>query len=175
MVDTAVEHPGTARPAEALTAGIRRPDVRTLQRRQQGLLSADLHRGARRGDAHIERFAVDDRGSGESLEMQFDVVPVGELSADRGQHRRGSTGVHRRPVEALAQQIGRRRDAVDVVGENLYAVAELGQFVEERQAVAAASGVDHRPSDAETFDVTQHRQDRGDADPGSDESHTLPG
>jgi hypothetical protein len=58
---------------------------------------------------------------------------------------------------------------VHVVGTDFDAVAELRHLIEKRQAVTAAAGIDHRPLDAEAFDVAHHRQDRRDADAGSDE------
>ena len=107
--------------------------------------------------------------------MQLDVVATRELSANRRQHRRGSTGVDGGAVGAVAEQLRRRRNTARIVGADFDAVTELRYFVEERQAVATATGIGHRPLDAEAVDVADHRQDRCDADAGGDEPQTPRG
>ena len=47
------------------------------------------------------------------------------------------------------------------------------QLLEERQRVATAAGVDHRPLHAESLGLREHRQDRRDSDPARDETEPL--
>jgi hypothetical protein len=169
VVDGAGSHGRAARSAEALLAGVRRLGAGPSQRGEQRFVRADAHRLPRRGDRDGELSAADHRRRGEPLEVQLDVVASSQSGPDRGQHRGGPARVHGGAAGALAEQVVGGRKPVRVVGPDLDVPSEPGQLAEERQAVAAAAGVHHRPVDAQPLRQPEHGQDRGDADAPRDE------
>lgn len=143
------------------------------QRRQQGLVGGHGDRRAGRGHGHLERPAVDHRRRGEPFEVQLDVVAVGQGRPYRAQHRRRTARVHRGVGRALTEKCCGAGQPGLVVGADLDCGPVAGDFVEERQTVAAAAGVDHRPVHPQAAGRPQHRQDRGDPDAAGDEAEAA--
>jgi hypothetical protein len=175
MVDRALEHPGAAGAGEPLPARVRRmrPQLDSAPR-----AASRRPRRAPSGPSRRQTPRTPCRRRPAARRIVRSATPrhlCRRARTGSRQHRCGPARVLGGAAGTITEQLRRCGETTDVVGADRNAIAERTHLIREREAVATAPGVDHRPVDAQSLRQPQHRQDGRDSDAARDEAESARG